>query len=199
MIGGVVIALAAVAFALAGWKIYPRLLSRSQMLRTSPVQLFFQSLAAAVIAGFGAALLVASLLPDQDADSPPVATASAPASTTEAAPAPPPVKVGKRSTQRRTEANPTAGSSTEPGVRRDAPAETTQRATIASAAAVDSSCSTLSGLGHEQCAACTGQSAPQRKVCDEKVKDLYCHGRAGLDPACPEGERAQAFPYNSQY
>jgi hypothetical protein len=61
------------------------------------------------------------------------------------------------------------------------------------------SCSTGSGLGHEQCAACAGQSAPQRKVCEEKVKDLYCQGRAGPDPACPEGERAQVFPANSQY
>lgn len=186
MISGMVIALTAVAFALAGWTIYPRLLSRSRMLRTSPVQLFLQSLAAAAIAGFGAALLVAFLLPDEGAVSPVAATAGAPASPTNATPAPPPVKVGTRSAQPRSDANPTptAGSSAEPGLRRDAPAE---------------SCSTLYGLGHEQCAACVGQSTPQRKVCEEKVKDLYCQGRAGLDPACPEGERAQAFPSNSQH
>ena len=201
MISGMVIALTAVAFALAGWTIYPRLLSRSRMLRTSPVQLFLQSLAAAAIAGFGAALLVAFLLPDEGAVSPVAATAGAPASPTNATPAPPPVKVGTRSAQPRSDANPTptAGSSAEPGLRRDAPAEATRRATVASAAAVATSCSTLSGLGHEQCAACVGQSTPQRKVCEEKVKDLYCQGRAGLDPACPEGERAQAFPSNSQH
>lgn len=187
MIGGIVIALTAVACALAGWKIYPRLLSRSQMLRTSPVQLFVQSLAAAVIAGFGAALLVAFLLPDEGAVSPVAATAGSPASPTNATPVAP-VKVATRSAQPRSEAkpNPTAGASAEPGLRR--------------AAAVATSCSTLSGLGHEQCAACVGQSTPQRKVCEEKVKGLYCQGRAGLDPACPEGERAQAaFPSNSQY
>lgn len=200
MIGGVVIGLTAVGFALAGWKIYPRLLSRSQMLRTSPVQLFLQSLAAAAIAGLGAALLVAFLLPDERAVSPVAATAGSPAPPN-VTPAPPPVKVATRSAQPRSDANPnpTAGSSAEPGLRRDAPAEATRRATVASAAAVATSCSTLSGLGHEQCAACVGQSTPQRKVCEEKVRDLYCQGRAGPDPACPEGERAQAFPSNSQY
>jgi hypothetical protein len=117
VIGGVVIALAAVGYALAAWKIYPRLLSRSRRLRTSPVQLFFQSLTVAVIAGFGAALVVASLLPDAGADSPAVAAASAPASLAEAAPAPPPVKTAKRSAQRRAEPNSSAGSSAGPGNR----------------------------------------------------------------------------------
>ena len=112
MVTGVLVLLAAVVFAIAGWEIYPRLLSRSQRLRTSPIQLFFQSLATAAIAGFGAAMFVVFVSPEERADNPVIATPVQPPPPVQVTPARPPVaKAQKPPVEPKSAANPTAGSS----------------------------------------------------------------------------------------